>query len=143
MFEMKQCIYMFYKVLSKIYMKHDFIFFQKSLNLESSEDDPQITNMLFQSTSLSLQLAQSFENLHETESVLFQPMLERESEMLQNLCKLSMNVAYTRDSLKSFLQSSGLYVLTLCFNPGKLYYPKTILDIGENFEFFCQSKYFV
>ena len=117
--------------MNKIYLTHDFIFFQKSLNLESSEDDPQTINMIFQSTSLSLQLAQSLENLHETESILFQPILERESEMLQNLCKLSMNVAYSRDSLKSFLQSSGLFVLTLCFNPGKLYYPRTILEIGK------------
>lgn len=97
---------------------------------EISEDDPKSLHLIFQAVSLSIQLSQS-NDIIDPQLNLINPLLEREQEMLQSLVKLSVNTPYTKESLKRYLQSNGLYVLAVCFNPGMLHYNTTILDVGK------------
>ena len=77
----------------KKYSMHFPHIFQKSLKVDPSDDDPRTIYLLFQAVSLSLQLSQSCGNGGKIQ--IFNPLLERDEEMLQSLVKLCMNAPYT------------------------------------------------
>ena len=86
----------------KKYSMHFPHIFQKSLKVDPSDDDPRTIYLLFQAVSLSLQLSQSCGNGGKIQ--IFNPLLERDEEMLQSLVKLCMNAPYTV-SFQGFLSS--------------------------------------
>ena len=63
---------------------------------------------------------------------LIQPLLPRDSEVLQSSIRLCFNVPHSKEFFKEVLQSTGLYVLAVLFNPSLLLFKTglTILDLG-------------
>ena len=89
---------------------------QKATSELPSGDDNKCLNVSFQAAAMTLQLSQAQNNPNPG---LIHPLLERDSEVLQSLVRLSLNASYTR-LFSDHTQSNGLFMLAMCFNPGML-----------------------
>ena len=122
-----------FRIIIIIFLQIHFTFQKSIKHILPQNDDCRSLQICLQAASMNLQLSQTPNSNGEKEDCrkLIHPLLPRDSEVLQSLTRLCFNVPHSKEFFKEVLQSAGLHILAVLFNPTLLVFNPgmTLLDL--------------